>query len=94
MCAKGSIASGIPYFLQGRNHHIRTVVDSKDDVGDARGSQTFHLVQDHGPVPKFDQWFGKGQGLEKNLDQSLFTATGSRRDLPEAAAEFRTHRRE
>lgn len=51
------------HLLQGRHHHIRTVVDGQHNISHARGSQALDLVQDHGPVSKLHQRFRKCQCL-------------------------------
>lgn len=51
------------YLLEGRDHHIRTVVDSQYDIGHTCSSQALNLVQDHRPVSEFHQGLRESQGL-------------------------------
>lgn len=44
-------------------HNLRAVVDSKDDIGDARGGEGLDLVLDHGLVGELDERLGEGEGL-------------------------------
>ena len=51
--------------LEGCDHHIRAVVDGKNDISNTRSSQALDLVQDHGPVSELHQRLGKSEGLEQ-----------------------------
>lgn len=49
--------------LKRRNHNVRPIVDGQHDIGDTGSGQSFHLMQDHWTVRKFDQWFRKRESL-------------------------------
>ena len=51
------------HLLKSLGHRIWPVIDGEDNVGNARCGKSFDLVEYHGTVGKFDQWFGEGQGL-------------------------------
>lgn len=51
--------------LESRDHHIRAVVDGKNDISNTRSGQALDLVQDHGPVSELHQGLGEGEGLEQ-----------------------------
>ena len=51
------------YLLEGRDHNIRTVVDSQHNVSNTRSSQALNLMQDHRTISEFHQGLGKRQSL-------------------------------
>lgn len=51
------------YLLEGRDHNIRTVVDSQHNVSNTRSSQALYLMQDHRAISEFHQGLGKCQSL-------------------------------
>jgi len=56
---------GIEHLLKFLGHDLRAVVDGKNDVRDASGSQCCDLMLDHGLVGKLDEGFGESQGLDR-----------------------------
>lgn len=48
--------------LEEVEHDLGTVVDSKDNFGDADGLESLDLVEDHGLVGKVDEGLGHAEG--------------------------------
>lgn len=51
------------YLLEGRDHNIRTIVDSQHNVSNTRSSQALNLMQDHRTISELHQGLGKRQSL-------------------------------
>lgn len=69
----------ITHGLERLGHDLRTVVDRKDDVGDARLGKSLNLVLDHGLVGELDERLGVGEGLQLALALPLLLASRGRR---------------